>query len=114
MAASFELTLFQEYYTKLCHTITDIEDLVYRFVQERIISGNEADEIIDNQNDNTEKVKNLLRHISGPLEVSDNQGFYIMLEIMKNHGALATSNLAEEIKSRLIRESNLLYNYIDF
>jgi len=106
MAASFELTLFQEYYTTLCHTITDITTLVRYFVQERIISIDEV-EVIENQSTTSEKVTVLLRHISGPLAVCDNRGFYVMLEITKNHGTLATSNLADKIKDHLTSESNI-------
>ena len=58
-----ELTVFREYYAKLCDTMTDIDDLLKYFVSEEIITISEEQEI----KSSSERVRNLLRYIAGPL-----------------------------------------------
>ena len=47
----------------------------------------------------SDKVRMLLLNISGPLKAGDNDGFYVMLKIMKCFGTRATQNLAAHIES---------------
>ena len=84
----------------LCHTMTDIDDLLKHFVVEKIISFGE-EEKIKNCVKKSEKVRNLLLNISGPLEAGDSNGFYVLLRIMEDYGTRATQALAIHMKSRI-------------
>lgn len=95
-----ETRIFQKYHEKICQAVTDINDLLKYFVQERIITIDE-DENIRDITAKAEKVKQLLLHISGPLITGDNYGFYTMLSIFKNYGVKASQNLAKRIELEL-------------
>ena len=84
-----ELSVFQKHYAKLCNTITDINNLLKYFVSHRIINMDDEEEI-KNVVVASEKVRKLLLHISGPLKANNTEGFYVMLNIMKEHGMRAT------------------------
>ena len=88
-----ELSVFQKYYAKLCSTVTDINNLLKYFVSQRIINIDDEEEI-KSVVIASEKVRKLLLHISGPLRANNTEGFYIMLDIMKEHGMRATQQLA--------------------
>jgi len=93
-----EYNVFTEYYAKLCSCLTDIENLLPYFVQEKIIKPEDQDDI-NTSAKTQEKVKKLLKHISGPLQAGDTKGLYTMLDIMKNHGTQPTVDLAETLKT---------------
>ena len=95
-----EFTVFQEHYTMLCDTVTDIDDLLKYFVTERIISIDEEEEIKKTAT-KSEKVQKLLSHISGPLKAGDSNGFYVMLSIMKTRGVRASQKMAEVVEAAL-------------
>lgn len=85
--------IFTKHYSSLCNTLTDINNLLPFFVQEKIINANDIEEI------NAivtipKKVEKLLSHISGPLTAGDARGFDTMLTIMKEHGSQSTKHLA--------------------
>jgi len=92
--------VFTEHYSKLCDTITDVDDLLPHFVQQSIISTNEL-EVISKLHSRVEKVKKLLSHISGPLQAGNSKGFYSMLSIMEERGVQATRELAAAMRKLL-------------
>jgi len=79
--------------------MTDIDDLLKYFVSENIITLNE--EVIRSSTTKSEKVRNLLLNISGPLKAGYTNGFYVMLKIMKDRGTRATQNLATFLTARI-------------
>ena len=95
-----EEKIFSEHYSTFCSTVTDIDNLLKYFVQERVIKSEEQDEI-NALVKTPEKVQRLLKHIAGPLEAGDSKGFYTMLDIMENHGVQATKDLAVSLKTVL-------------
>ena len=95
-----ENNAFTHNYAKLCNTLTDIENLLQYFVQEKIIKPEDQDDI-NILPKTQEKVKKLLKHVAGPLKAGDSKGFYTMLKIMENHGVQATKDLAEALKTEL-------------
>ena len=94
------LNVFDKNYAKLCSTLTDIENLLPYFVQEKIIKSEDQDDI-NAPVKTKEKVKKLLKHISGPLQAGDSKGFYTMLDILENYGVQATIDLAKVLKAAL-------------
>jgi len=108
MAALREKEVFTHNYSKLCNTLTDIENLLHYFVQENIIKSDDQDKI-NILVKTSDKVKKLLKYIGGPLKVGDSKGFYTMLDIMETHGVQATKDLANSLKSAL---SSYRYSYI--
>ena len=95
-----EHKVFTENYARICSTLTDIDDLLPYFVQEKIIKP--EDQVDINTSAKTkEKVNKLLKHISGPLQAGDSKGFYTMLDIMKNYGSQATIDLSKALKTTL-------------
>ena len=95
-----ETNVFNNHYAKLCSTLTDIDDLLPHFVEEKIISINVVDEI-NGYGSSRRKVQKLIFHVSGPLTAGNTRGFYIMLRIMEEHGQDATQQLASQIKDSL-------------
>ena len=71
------------------------------FVSAKIISLNDVHHI-SNLPDN-QRATRLLKSISGPLENSDIQNFYTMLEVMKDHGNPDAQKLVEDIKALIGR-----------
>ena len=92
-----ESNIFTEHYSIFCDTLTDIDNLLKYFVQEKVIKSDDQDEI-NALVKKSEKVQKLLKHIAGPLEAGDSKGFYTMLDIMENHGVQATKDLADSLK----------------
>jgi len=93
-----EKEIFTQYYAKLCSTLTDVQHLLPHFVAESIIKLQD-EEYINSLSLSSQKVKSLLKHISGPLNVGHTKGFHTMLKILETHGTQATKELANEIKS---------------
>ena len=88
------------HYSKLCSTLSDIDNLLPHFVTKKIININDLEEIKANA-PSIRKVEKLMRHISGPLEAGNTEVFYIMLRIMKKYGHQATQKLADQIRKSL-------------
>jgi len=95
-----EYKVFKETYPQLMKTLTDIDDLLTYFVARNIITMRQEDDI-KQLSVPQERVRRLLLIISGPLESGDKNGFYVLLDIMKNHGTQSTQDLAENILSKL-------------
>ena len=100
-----ENDVFTEHYSIFCDTVTDIDNLLKYFVQEKIIKSEDQDEI-NTLVKKTEKVQKLLKHIAGPLEAGDSKGFYTMLDILENRGVQATKDLAVSLKTSLSKGSH--------
>ena len=99
-----ELTVLQENYAILRHTLMDVDNLLQYFVVENIITMDEEDKI-KSLDVKSEKVRNLLLYISGPLQAGDTNGFYNMLKIMKRYGTRATQSLAKHMESSLVNRT---------
>ena len=91
------MNVLQINYFKLSNTLTDIEDLLPRFVEKDVINFRDLEEI-NAIVLSTKKVQKLMAHISGPLEAGNTKVFYIMLGIMEEYGHLATKQLAKEMR----------------
>ena len=100
-----EKDIFTKHYASLCSTLTDVNNLLPHFVQEKIITIKDEEEI-DIIKTTPIKVKKLLSHISGPLESGDAEGFHVMLAIMKEHGSKSTKGLAVKMSREVIPPIN--------
>ena len=95
-------TLLNDHYAKLCDTLTDIDNLLPHFVEEKVITINDVDEInAIVPSTKKHKVQKLMTHISGPLTAGNTEVFYTMLRIMEDHGHQATQQLANQIRRSL-------------
>ena len=91
------------HYSKFCNTLTDVDKLLPQFVQEKLITANDLEEIITIfPITRKRKVQKLLKHISGPLRAGNTEVFYIFLRIMEEYGHQATKQLADQIRKSLI------------
>ena len=102
---------FIEHYSEFCDTITDVEILLPHFVQEKIISADDCEDI-NNAVKLREKIQKLMIHILHLLECGDTEGFYIMLKIMEKHGNPDTKKLAEKIRNIISKLSTRATRYI--
>ena len=98
--STIELAVFQETYAMLCNTITEINDILQYFKIENIITTDEEEEI-KNIATNPEKTKRVMLNVLASLKAGNNNKFYDMLKVMKNHGFMATQNLADLMTTRL-------------
>ena len=98
--STIELAVFQENYAMLCNTITEIKDILQYFKIENIITTDEEEEI-KNIATNPEKTKRVMLNVLASLKAGNNNKFYDMLKVMKNHGFMATQNLADLMTTRL-------------
>jgi len=80
--------------------MTDIDVLLRYFVEEKIINTEEEQNLISCVT-KPEKVRKFLLNILGPLESGNESGFDVMLKIMKEHGTVATQDLAKAMESRI-------------
>ena len=96
---SYEHDAFIEHYAKLC-AITDVDNLLPYFVQRKIITFDDQEEI-SGLRMQKQKARKLLTYISGPLEAGNIKVFNIMLKILEECGNLNTQTLAEIIKKNL-------------
>ena len=92
-----EEEMFTKHYSQLCDTLTDVENLLQHFVQHRVITSNDLEEISATV-PLRRKVQKLLMHISGPLRAGNTEVFYTMLRIMEECGHQATRQLADQIR----------------
>ena len=95
-----ELDVLKKNYPKLTSTLTDIDNLLAYCVQEKIIGFPEEDQIRYTKGQ-PDKVKSSLKHIYGPLEGGNDNGFYKFLDIMKSEGKQATKDLAHSMERSL-------------
>ena len=100
-----EKDVFIRHFPSLCNTLTDISNLLPFFVQEKIISTNDLEEV-NSAVTTTKKVEKLLSHISGPLTAGDTKGFHKMLAIMKEHGNRSTKDLAVKMSVQITSSNN--------
>ena len=101
-----EERIFTKHYSKLCSTLTDIDNLLPHFVEEEVITTNDLEEI-NTTIPSTKKLKvqKLMTHISGPLTAGNTKVFCTMLRIMEDYGHQATQQLADQIRRSLPRNS---------
>jgi len=97
---SKEKEVFTVNYAKFCSTLTDIENLLKYFVEEKVINVEDLREI-NSKIKVSEKVSKLLQHISGPMEGGNSKGLYTLLHIMERHGTQATKDLANRLLDTL-------------
>ena len=97
-----EERIFTKHYSKLCNTLTDIDNLLQHFVEEEVITTNDLEEI-NTAIPSTKKykVQKLMTHISGPFTAGNTEVFYTMLRIMEDYGHQATQQLADQIRRSL-------------
>ena len=100
-----EMKIFTKHFASLCNTITDVDYLLPHFVAENIINTNDV-EVFAAMNTTLNKVRELLLHISGPLQAGDAQAFYTMLTIMKKHGNQSTIDLAVKMSQEVASVTN--------
>ena len=106
---TIELNVLTEHYSKLCDTLTDIENLLPHFVEENVIKFEDLEEINTIATSTKKlKVQRLMVHISGPLRAGNTEVFYIMLRIMEEHGHYATKQLANQIRIAISRRKDRL------
>ena len=104
-------TLLTNHYAKLCDTLTDIDNLLPHFVEKKVITINDLDEINAIVPSTKKlKVQKLMTHISGPLTAGNTEVFYTMLRIMEDYGHQATQQLADQIRRSLPRNSGHVHN----
>ena len=92
--------IFTKNYSALCDTLTDIDNLLKRFVSAEVIKPGDLEKI-NAVVTKSKKVEELLSHIYGPLEAGDTKGFQKMLTIMEEYGSQSTKDLAVKMKSEL-------------
>ena len=98
---SKEEEIFRDYYSKLINTMVDIDNLLLHFVSRGIIHVDDLEKISAKPR-TADRVEKLLLHISGSLKAGNMESFYIMLSIMKDHGAQATRELASTMMRSLV------------
>ena len=96
-----EEEVFTRHYSQLCNTLTDVDNLLPYFVQQRVITTNDLEEL-NSIVPSTKKVHKLLMHISGPLKAGNTEVFYTMLRIMEEYGLQATNQLADQIRKSIL------------
>ena len=93
-----------EYYSKLCDTLTDIDEILPECVTERIISIEFKEEIIGIFL-KRRKVEKLLDHIAGPVKAGYTETLLVFLKIMKKQHRQTTRQLADELERALFIRS---------
>jgi len=81
--------------------MVDIENLLPHFVANKVITMTEVGEIQARLR-TSDKVRQLLLCISGPLQAGNVKSFYAMLSIMEEHGTVATRELASTMRLSLV------------
>ena len=106
-----EEDIFIRHYSSLCNTLTDINNLLPFFVQEKIINVSDVEEI-NVIVATPKKVEKLLSYISGPLTVGDTKGFCMMLTIMKKHGNQSTKDLAVKMSNEITSSNSKMVSTV--
>ena len=91
--------MFTRNYGKFCDILKNEDGLLDKFVEKKIISYDQA--VVLRDAPITRKGQDFLINISGPLDGGQTKGFYIMLEIMKEHGRIGTQDFAADIEQQL-------------
>ena len=99
---------FNDHYTQLCSTITDVDTLLTQFVEEKIILPDNQQEI-NAITEKDKKVQKMMTYISGPLKTGNTEVFYTMLRILEEHGNQATQKLIGEMRKNLSMYINIGY-----
>ena len=93
--------MFNENYALLCNTINDIIDPLMKCFLEKEIFATEEQKQIAETISASERIRILLLNVSSSLSAKNTRGFYMMLEVMKEHGGNGTLMLADHITNRL-------------
>ena len=101
--------IFRKNFARFCNVLKNEDDLLPHLVAEKIITYDDLDEI--KSKNPAEKGPTMLRHISGPLEAGHTHGFYVLLDVMINHGKLDTQEFARKIKHECLSSSNGKFVY---
>ena len=93
--------MFEESYGLLRITITDVIDkLIKYFVDGKHFTSEEENQLTT-VTATSERLEILFIKISSLLKASNSKGFYMMLNIMREHGGQQTQTLADHITNRL-------------
>ena len=107
---SVEYKAFNRFYNELITVLYDKSYLTH-FIASGTISVHDVHHISDlPEND---RAMHLLKYISAPLEYSEKQSFYKMLEIMKTHGNLYAMELAENIETFISEVDSATLHYTE-
>ena len=96
--------VFIQYYSKLCDTLTDIDEILPECVTEHIISIDFKEEIKDISS-TRKKVEKLLDHMAGPVKAGYTDTLLVFLKIMKKQHRQSTRQLANELERALFIRS---------
>ena len=92
-----EYSVFMKYFAALTHTLTDIDNLLPHFISNGIITIEDTDEVKSKPRQ-SDQLRQLLKHIEGPLRVNDARNVYILLDVMSTHGSISTKRLAATMR----------------
>ena len=98
-------------YAEMCDTIVDVNNFAHHCVSKRIISPQDAKELMSIKS-KPQQVKILLDHVVGPLVHGRCGALSNLLDIMETHGLQETQQLAIEMKHALGIEDSCV-SYID-
>ena len=93
-----EKEVFRRNYASFCDILKHEDSLHTHLVGKNIISPDELENI--RSKSVAEKGPTLLRHISGPLDAGHTDGFYGLLEIMREYGKPDTQEFSKNIKHK--------------
>lgn len=99
-----EWEIFTKNYADFCDILQHEDELLPQLVNKGIILINDLEDI--KSKNIFEKGSTLLKHISGPLKTGHTDGFYVLLEVMKNHGKLDTKKFAKKIMQGCPKDGN--------
>ena len=102
-----EKKIFTQNFSNFCDILKHEDGLLSKLVDKKIITLDDREEITAKHA--AEKEPTLLRHISGPFETNQTQGFYVFLEIMKTHGKPDTQKFATKIMNEYPFGNNGMY-----
>jgi len=94
-----EKQVFTKNYSRFCDILKNEDNLLDKFVEKKIISYDQA--VVLRNAPITRKGQDFLINISGPLDGGQTKGFYIMLDIMKEHGRIGTQDFVADIEQQL-------------
>ena len=97
MMACHEYKVFQNNFSKFVSRITDADILLPHCVEMGLLHHSHL-EFMEKEPTKQRMNKQLLPHISGPLESGYCRGFYDLLAIMETYGNRSTRDFAVEIK----------------
>ena len=92
--------MFKEYYWQL-KNILSAQNLSQYFVSADVITFQDEEEICVAKTSSA-KATILLQKLVGPLESGNTYGFHQLLHLMEVHGNIATKDLADKMKNRLL------------